>query len=120
MIDHFIRLTQSDHSNFYLADLPKLVSQLESLKHDEKKTALWGVSFALLDLAEKYKVDLSHCLVFETGGMKGRRKEIVREELHKIVKEAFNIGTVYSEYGMTELLSQAYTKGRRGFFAPLG
>lgn len=118
MIDHFIKLTQSDHSNFYLADLPKLIDELESLKRSGKKTVLWGVSFALMDLAEKSKVDLSHCLVFETGGMKGRRKEIVRDELHKILKEAFHINSVFSEYGMTELLSQAYTKGETRFYCP--
>jgi hypothetical protein len=116
MIDHFIKLTGSDHSDFYLADLPKLIAELESLKSMGKKTVLWGVSFALMDLAEKYKVDLSHCLVFETGGMKGRRKEIVRDELHKILKEAFYISNVFSEYGMTELLSQAYTKGGTRFY----
>ena len=118
MIDHFIKQTGSSYSGFYLADLDKLILRLESLKSDNKRTILWGVSFALMDLAEKHRVDLSHCLVIETGGMKGRRKEIVRSELHKILKNSFLTKEVYSEYGMTELLSQAYTKGEARFFCP--
>lgn len=118
MIDHFIKLTRSPYSNFYLSNIELLVEQLKALKADAKKTILWGVSFALLDLAEKFKLDLSHCLVLETGGMKGRRKEIIRDELHKVMKNSFHIKNVFSEYGMTELLSQAYTKGDQRFFCP--
>jgi phenylacetate-coenzyme A ligase PaaK-like adenylate-forming protein len=118
MIDHFIKQTGSDYSDFYLSDLNELVRQLEILKGEKKRTILWGVSFALMDLAEKRNVDLEHCLVFETGGMKGRRKEIVRTELHKILKNSFHIRDVFSEYGMTELLSQAYTRGEARFFCP--
>jgi hypothetical protein len=76
------------------------------------------VSFALLELAEQFKADLSHCLVFETGGMKGRRKEITRQELHSILKDRLNASQIFSEYGMTELLSQAYTRGGTIFSAP--
>lgn len=118
MIDHFIKQTRSDYSDFYLTDLERLLHQLELLKGDTKTTVLWGVTFALLDLAEEHKVNLEHCMVFETGGMKGRRKEIVRGELHKILKNSFHIEDVFSEYGMTELLSQAYTKGETRFFCP--
>ena len=80
-----------------------------------KKMILWGVSFALLDLAEKFEVDLSHCMVMETGGMKGRRKEWVREELHGFLCHRFNVKSIHSEYGMTELFSQAYS-AERGYF----
>jgi len=118
MIDHFIKQTGSDYSNFYLYDLEKLVQQLTLLKLDTRRTLLWGVSFALMDLAETHVVDLSHCLIFETGGMKGRRKEIVRSELHKYLKNSFHIEKVFSEYGMTELLSQAYSTGEGRFFCP--
>jgi phenylacetate-coenzyme A ligase PaaK-like adenylate-forming protein len=111
MIDWFIKKSQSPVSGYYLNNVERLLSDLESLRGDKKKVILWGVSFALLDLVERYQPDLSHCVVFETGGMKGRRKEITREELHSILKKGFNINSVYSEYGMTELLSQAYSLG---------
>ena len=74
-----------------------------------------GVTFALLDIAEKHQIDLSDCIIMETGGMKGKRKEIVREELHSILKDAFNVKSIHSEYGMTELLSQAYSNGNGVF-----
>jgi hypothetical protein len=74
---------------------------------------LWGVSYALLDLAEITDLDLSHCIIIETGGMKGRRKEITRQELHQVLRARLNVSRIYSEYGMTELLSQAYTQ--KGF-----
>jgi hypothetical protein len=83
-----------------------------------RKVILWGVSFALLDLAEKFEVDLSHCLVFETGGMKGRRKEITRAELHATLHDRLKASEIYSEYGMTELLSQAYMQGEFRFKCP--
>ena len=79
---------------------------------------LLGVSFALLDLAERDAPDLSGVIVMETGGMKGRRKEITRPELHNILKEKFNVNLIHSEYGMTELLSQAYSKGEGIFYCP--
>ncbi len=117
MANHFIRESKSMSSGFHLRDLDRLVSQLEALKGD-RKVLLLGVSFALLDLAEQYEVDLSHCMVMETGGMKGRRQEITREELHEILCKNMNIGKVYSEYGMTELLSQAYSFGDGLFSCP--
>lgn len=118
MMDHFIKASASPHSGFYLYTIDTLLADLEKLKHDSRKVILWGVSFALLDLVEQHHPDLSHCLVFETGGMKGRRREITRAELHTTITQGLNVKSVYSEYGMTELLSQAYTKGGSQFTAP--
>ncbi len=92
--------------------------QLSEAKESGRKILLIGVSFALLDLAEKYSPDLSEVIVMETGGMKGRRKEITRQELHKILKDRFNVESIHSEYGMTELLSQAYSHGDGIFYCP--
>ncbi len=111
MIDHFIKKSSSPASGFYLYNVEKLVADLEALRSTNRKAILWGVSFALLDLAEKFKLDLTHCLVFETGGMKGRRQELTRMELHETLCNSFSVDRIYSEYGMTELLSQAYTNG---------
>jgi len=116
MMEYFIQKSRSNFSGFYLHNIPKLLEDLEKVKNDGKKTILWGVTFALLDLAERYHPDLSHCLVFETGGMKGRREEITRAELHSKLAGGFKVPEVYSEYGMTELFSQAYTRGKGGFF----
>lgn len=113
MIESFIAKSGSPYSGFYLHNIDQLIEDLQALRGDSKKTILWGVSFALLDLAEKKQLDLSHCLLFETGGMKGRRKEITRAELHAILKKQFNVTSIYSEYGMTELLSQAYLLNER-------
>ena len=85
---------------------------------NNQQTVLLGVSFALLDLAEKYELDISGTIIMETGGMKGRRKEIVREELHRILCSKFKVDQIYSEYGMTELLSQAYSTGKGIFNTP--
>ncbi len=117
MMNSFIQKSESKYSGFYLYEYEKLLSDITSCKkHSTKKTVLWGVSFALLDLAEKYRPDLSNCIVFETGGMKGRRKEVIRQELHDQLKRYFNVANIYSEYGMTELLSQAYTHGSELFY----
>jgi phenylacetate-coenzyme A ligase PaaK-like adenylate-forming protein len=118
MMDHFIKQSGSEHSGFYLHDTDKLVNDLKLLTNDSKKVILWGVSFALLDLTERYQLDLKHCIVFETGGMKGRRKELTRDELHTILSKQLNVKKIYSEYGMTELLSQSYSKGGAHFFCP--
>ncbi len=117
MANHFIQRSKSPSSDFYLNDLDRLASQLEKLK-DGRKVLLLGVTFALLDLAENFDLDLSHCIVMETGGMKGRRKEIIREELHEILCKNFHVERIHSEYGMTELLSQAYSKGDGLFQCP--
>lgn len=118
MMDHFIKSSGSSHSGFYLNDLKKLLKDLSELRNDARKVVLWGVSFALLDLAEQFQPDLEHCIIFETGGMKGRRKELTREELHATLCKGLNVSKIYSEYGMTELLSQSYSKGDSLFFSP--
>ncbi len=109
MIEHFIRQSQSEDSGFYLFNQAELMKKMEVLRSSKRKVILWGVSFALLDLAEKFEIDLSHCIIIETGGMKGRRKEWIREELHSFLCKRFNVKQISSEYGMTELLSQAYS-----------
>lgn len=111
MISHFIDQTQSEHSGFYLSDQGNLARKLEKLRTTGRKVILWGVSFALLDLAERFEIDLSHCTIIETGGMKGRRKEWIREELHRYLCGRINVTKICSEYGMTELMSQAYSDG---------
>lgn len=116
MLEHFIQKTNSSYSGFYLYEHDKLVSDLMDARTTGRKIILWGVSFALLDLAEKFSLDLKDCIIIETGGMKGRRKEMTRQELHTELKHRFNVGAIYSEYGMTELLSQAYTRGGDLFY----
>ena len=111
MINHFIAQSKSEHSGFYLQNHKELIDKLIALRTDKRKVILWGVSFALLDLAERYELDLSHCIIIETGGMKGRRKEWIREELHEYLTRRFNVKVIHSEYGMTELMSQAYSLG---------
>lgn len=109
MIQHLINKSNSDHSGFYLHNYDELVRKIEFLKGGSKKVILWGVSFALLDLAEAFQLDLSQCIIMETGGMKGRRKEWTRQDLHGYLTSKFNVKTIHSEYGMTELMSQAYS-----------
>lgn len=118
MFDKLIQRTGDEQSGFYKDDLIHLIDVIRRKKQQNKKILLIGVSFALLDLAEKLSPDLSGVIVMETGGMKGRRKEIPRPELHSILKEKLNIGTIHSEYGMTELLSQAYSGGEGIFHCP--
>jgi phenylacetate-coenzyme A ligase PaaK-like adenylate-forming protein len=115
MVRELIQATRQPASGFYLNDYAKLAAMLEQLKREKRKVILFGVTYALLDLAEQYPLNFPEMVVIETGGMKGRRKELVREALHGILKNAFGIKQVYSEYGMTELLSQAYATGE-GFF----
>jgi hypothetical protein len=117
MMDFFIKRSQSEFSGFYLYEHDKLIADIKRLQKDSsRKIILWGVSFALLDLAEGHRPDLSGCMVFETGGMKGRRAEITRNQLHEQLKAGFNVDMIFSEYGMTELLSQAYTRGGDLFY----
>ncbi len=108
MVQDLIDHSKHPESGFYLNDLDTLVENLLSLEKRGQKTLLIGVSFALLDLAEKYEINLKHTTVMETGGMKGRRKEMIRTELHEVLKKGFGVDKIHSEYGMTELLSQAY------------
>jgi len=117
MVDYFISLA-GENSGFYLDNIDELVIQLERTKENGQNVLLLGVSFALLDLAEKHSLDLNHVTVMETGGMKGRRKEMVRSELHEVLKKSFKVNAIHSEYGMTELLSQAYSKKDGFFYTP--
>ena len=115
MVNHFIEKGSSESRYIdFNFDSIKLLSD----KLREKKVLLIGVTYALLDLAEKGSVDLKNWVIMETGGMKGRRKEIIRKELHKQLKSSFNVDFIHSEYGMTELLSQAYSKGNGLFSSP--
>jgi phenylacetate-coenzyme A ligase PaaK-like adenylate-forming protein len=119
MMDHLIRWSKHPESGFYLDQLDSLAAILEKRNNDGQPTLLIGVSFALLDLAEKHAMPLwNHIRVMETGGMKGRRQEMVRSELHQQLKEGFDLERVHSEYGMTELLSQAYSEGDGTFQSP--
>jgi hypothetical protein len=110
-------IAQSKHakSGFYLNELKQLQHVLSELEQQKQRTLLIGVTFALLDFAEQYPMPLHHTIVMETGGMKGRRKEMTRQQVHEMLTTAFQIENIHSEYGMTELLSQAYSKGK-GFF----
>ncbi|MEM0993700.1 MAG: acyl transferase [Bacteroidota bacterium] len=116
MADYFIKISKYSESDFFLNNTEQLIETLQSCQHRKVPTLLIGVSFALLDLAERYSIDLSHITIMETGGMKGRRKELIRTALHQTLKTAFHVEKIYSEYGMTELLSQAYTKGGERFY----
>ena len=118
MCEKLIQATGKKESGFYLNEHEKLHAQLENLEEKNQKTLLMGVSFGLLDFVEKYPLPLQHTVVMETGGMKGRRKELIREELHHTLGTGFNQGNIHSEYGMTELLSQAYSKGAGRFSCP--
>ena len=118
MADKLIRRSRNPLSGFYKANIAELILAIKEAKEENRKILLLGVSFALLDLAEKNSPDLSGVIVMETGGMKGRRKEITRPELHTILKEKLNVLSIHSEYGMTELLSQAYSKGDGIFYCP--
>lgn len=119
MMDYFIQQDTTKHSGFYLRNEDILLKDIETLRSKkERKIILWGVSFALLDLMENYKPDLSDCIIIETGGMKGRRREITRYELHTVLAQGFGVAKIHSEYGMTELFSQAYTKGGDRFYCP--
>ena len=118
MVDDLIRKSKNIESGFYLNNLDELAKKLIELDKKEQKVLLIGVSFALLDLIEMQQFNLKNTIIMETGGMKGRRKEIIREELHTILKNGFSVDKIHSEYGMTELLSQAYSKGNGVFETP--
>nr|WP_298793440.1 acyl transferase [uncultured Allomuricauda sp.] len=118
MVNDLIQRSKHSDSGFYLNNLNDLNLKLIQLQREGTKCLLIGVSFALLDLAEQFPMDLSHTIVMETGGMKGRRRELIREELHSILKTAFHVPKIHSEYGMTELLSQAYSQGDGSFQYP--
>ncbi|NJL76366.1 MAG: long-chain fatty acid--CoA ligase [Saprospiraceae bacterium] len=115
MVDAFIQRSKYKESGFFLYDFDALAQQLQSCIQANIPTVLIGVSFALLDFAEQYPMDLSKVIIMETGGMKGKRKELIRKELHEQLGQAFQQRSIHSEYGMTELLSQAYAMGGERF-----
>ncbi len=118
MADVLIQKSQNQNSGFYLNELSQLSEKIGELDKSGKKVFLIGVSFALLDLVESRMFSLENTIVMETGGMKGRRKEMIREELHHILRTGFGVDHIHSEYGMTELLSQAYSQGEGIFDCP--
>ena len=118
MVDNLLKQSGHQESGFYLNNLEELKDILLKLESQMRQTLLIGVSFALLDLVEAYPFNLKHTIIMETGGMKGRRNELVRSELHDILKQGFGVKEIHSEYGMTELLSQAYSKGNGIFECP--
>ena len=105
-------------SGFFLNDFTALKNQLEANEKNEVKTLLLGVSFALLDFSEEFAMPLKYTTIMETGGMKGRREELTRTQLHAQLCQAFQVNEIHSEYGMTELFSQAYSKGNGIFVCP--
>jgi hypothetical protein len=115
MVDELIKLSKHPKSNFYLNEYEKLSAALKQLEKAKQKTILIGVTYALLDFAEKFPMMLHHTVIMETGGMKGKREEISRIEVHDFLKKQFGVPSIHSEYGMTELLSQAYSR-RDGIF----
>lgn len=118
MIKQLIEDSNHPDSGFYLDNYDDLISKIIKLEKEGQQTLLIGVSYALLDLIEKQKFQLKNTIIMETGGMKGRRKEMVKEELHDVLKSGFGVENIHSEYGMTELLSQAYSFGRGIYECP--
>lgn len=118
MFDKLIALTNNSSSGFYLNEYDKLIATLEKLKQNKQKTLLLGVTYALLDLAETGLKLTDNIIVMETGGMKGKRREMVKEELYEMLKQKLGTASIHSEYGMTELLSQAYSSGDGKFICP--
>jgi len=118
MVDELINKSNNSNSGFYLHDHEKLYQTLAHNEITGQPTLLIGVTYALLDFAEKYSMKLKNTIIMETGGMKGKREEITRDEVHEILKEKFGLSTIHSEYGMTELLSQAYSTGGGIFQSP--
>lgn len=118
MMNRLIKESRNSDSNFYLYNDDELIIKIKKLKEKKSKFILWGVPFALLEFAEKFDFDFGNNIIVETGGMKGRQKELVRDEFHRILCDRFRLSSIHSEYGMTELLSQAYSKGNGIFHTP--
>lgn len=118
MVKDLIELSNNEDSGFYLNNYDELIAKLTELDKAGQNVILIGVTYALLDLVEKQKFNLKNTIIMETGGMKGKRKEMIREELHQILCEGFGVQNIHSEYGMTELLSQAYSLGNGIFECP--
>lgn len=118
MVNDLIERSNNPNSGFYLHNYDELTTQLTELDASGQNVLLIGVTYALLDLVEKQKFNLNNTIIMETGGMKGKRKEMIREELHQILCDGFGVNSIHSEYGMTELLSQAYSLGNGIFECP--
>ena len=118
MVDDLIKKSKHPQSNYYLNNYEELATTLKELESKKQKTILFGVTYALLDLAEEFPQKLERTIIMETGGMKGQRKELLKEEIHSILKHSFATENIHSEYGMTELLSQGYSKGNNIFKTP--
>ncbi len=118
MVDELVKLSNHPSSGFYLYDFDKLAKNLNKLESAQQKTLVIGVTFALIDFADVHQMSLQHTIVMETGGMKGRKREMTRDEVHQILKSRLGVDAVHSEYGMTELLSQAYSKGNDRHYCP--
>lgn len=118
MVNDLIKRSKKPHSGYYLDNFSELKDTLIDLDAKGEKVIVIGVSYALLDLVENYTFNLKNTIIMETGGMKGRRKELIRRELHSLLKKGFGVSHIHSEYGMTELLSQAYSKGNGIFKYP--
>ncbi|MHB1178128.1 MAG: LuxE/PaaK family acyltransferase [Daejeonella sp.] len=118
MANDLITLSKNDQSGYFLYEHKALSETLTDLKNSETPTILIGVTYALLDFAESHVIEFPELIVMETGGMKGKRREMVRDELHEILCSGFGVPVIHSEYGMTELLSQAYSKGAGIFHCP--
>ena len=118
MMEDLISQSQFSESGFYLNEWKQLDQLINELEDKKRPTLLLGVSFALLDFIERYPQKLNYTTIMETGGMKGKRPEITREELHDLLRDGFGVASIHSEYGMTELLSQAYSNGKGRFYCP--
>lgn len=118
MADQLIQQSRHPQSGFYLNDFEKLKDTILQLEKQQQPTLVIGVTFALLDFAQAFPMPLQHTVIMETGGMKGRRKEMTKQQVHLILQEAFQLSNIHSEYGMTELLSQAYSSGKGIFNSP--
>ncbi|GAC1443203.1 MAG: acyltransferase [Sediminibacterium sp.] len=118
MVDELVTLSEHANSGFYLTEHGKLADTLRQLEAQGQPTLLIGVTFGLLDFSEAFPQQLKHTIVMETGGMKGRRKEMTRAEVHDLLQKGLGVNRVHSEYGMTELLSQAYSRGDGRFACP--
>jgi phenylacetate-coenzyme A ligase PaaK-like adenylate-forming protein len=118
MVNALINASKNNNSGFYLYDYKKLEQVLLKNEAAKQPTILFGVTYALIDFAEQYHMHLTHTIIMETGGMKGRKEEMTRKAVHNIIKKKLGVAVVHSEYGMTELLSQAYSKGDGLFISP--
>lgn len=118
MMTDLVNSSRENGSDFYLYNHKELASKLEENERKKQKTLLFGVTFALLDFVKNFPIKLSYTIIMETGGMKGRGEELTREEVHEKLMNAFGVDQIHSEYGMTEMLTQSYSKGKGIFHAP--